>query len=345
MAKINFVRHLVEEAKFRRSKLKPPEVKFRNGGDKHKFLFYFSPHRDIRDVRHLFPIVEQFKPHVVCIEHAHSTLDEAKLVESMLTISPHLIGDSYHAGVYAVTRPFRPKVIVLERFDPQEAKRIEELYAAADEMDSQVMNLFYDGKLADATKLLRESLTKRTEATLVRERFVKDALHALPETVASRFPDLASQKQLRVLVAYGGTHSSIFSSASEQDRQKERFITKPNYLSAIDAHLRRASFRRPSKLSEAALGKSLANIILAMHVATLGVNRSNANAFGCTMAKNINTSRLQAVSQELEKLNGVKMSDVGRLRLAFKKSGVVIPRTKLGVHSFLREHRIPLAQE
>ena len=340
------------------------------GNKKLKVFFNLGPHATAANARKLEPIVRDFKPHVVCIELETTGENRAKqLEERYYSLPPEKLSlGSFTDFVKAeqdVLRKYHPKVFVLERFLSEELfDKFIELTKRQIDSSVAVDTALAAGDAGAAIRAHRELIQAEGETAELRERGIKAILSDLHGSLVRRYPELANEKEIRVVVRYGGAHTTLYQHARTVGFSGvERKVMTPLYFDSSTVVVRHALFGLSRKHSDADVAKNLAAGLLAVYAENLGANSGNSAAFGNLFAKKVNLDQFhqilssgglrpqlrtaepdpwnvlsqEAVRQEAQSISQDAERYTRDLPALFQREGIKLPASKQEVHAFLEK--------
>ncbi len=308
-----------------------------------KVLFHFGAHSTPEQAEEAVLTVMNFKPHVVCPEHAFATEQEARETEKMY-YHPNIRFYSPHADALrdALVQLGKPKIFVLERFTPEQGRHLLDLDNRSDANRGAARLMFLLGNPAKAIEMFRQHLQDWTELHMERENAIKRILSDFHRRLVERYPDLAREKEIRVVVSYGSAHTPLYMHGKNSGfGQVTRYVPAPTYFISSDAHVRRATFGKKPKYGDEEVAQALLSEVLTIRAMQQGAGNSNAAAFGNIAARRFSLADIANLSREMGR------DFVGR-RTVFERHlqqrGIPFPASAEQVRDFLRKKRIPLAE-
>ena len=347
---------------------KPVEVPV--GNKKLKIIFNFGPHAKAADAMPLEPIMREFRPHVVCIELEATGENRAKrLEEKYYSLPPEALSlGSFTDFVKAereVLKKYRPTVFVLERFLSDElSDKVMALTRRQIDSSVAVDAALAAGDAGAAIRAHRELMQAEGEHVALRERGIKAILSNLHGSLVKRYPELAKEKEIRVVVRYGGAHTTLYQHARAVGfGGVERKVMTPLYFDPSTVAVRHALFGLPRKHSEVDVARNLAAGLLAVYAENLGANSSNSAAFGNLFAKKVNLDQVhrivssgglrprlrtenpdpfrvlseKAVREDAQLIRQDAERYVEDLPVRFQREGIKLPESKQDIHAFLEK--------
>lgn len=327
-----------------------------------RLIFSFTSHDPAGDER-LLSVLDEVKPHVYVPETASFTKGEAEELERSMNQEIGRLKalpaarrmDALGAIRVAIKanrrllHPYAPlihgvRILTFERHTPQRATIIDRWYGDALRKSRDAEELFLKGQFKQAIDAYREGSQLVVKHDLERETQIREGAIGIRRELLKRFPDLNSEKEIRVLVRLGWSHAPIY---AQLKKTKPPGITlerhldmQPGLFSEADNRFRpnRKSITTPNR---ATLGRAIVRGIIDSQLYRLGVAPDDfmkRNAVAQLLAKRIKARHLPELS------NAASTGTTGKKHLeAFldkveEHSGQRIPHTEKEADAFLSKH-------
>ncbi|NYZ75613.1 hypothetical protein H0O03_05115 [Candidatus Micrarchaeota archaeon] len=333
--RVGAVTALAGIAAFARDFSEPVEIPV--GNKKLKVIFNFGWHRKAADAMPLEPILRNFRPHVVCIEEMGFERKQAEQAEeNFYSLQPKSGAFSaFSKAQHELLGKYRPKIYFLERFEPRETDEIFDLAGKQVNSQEAAYAALDEGNTDLALRQYREYLQASVKEVVRRESAIKSVLSRLHSSLVKRYPELAKEKEIRVVVRYGGAHTSLYKQARKIGfGGVERKMPTPAYYLPSEAFVRRSAFGLPQDFSDAEVARTITAEALSTYAKRLGTNLENSAAFGNLLGKKTNLGQFRRIFSE-----GIgKESDRSAvMRTRFQQEGIKLPASTQEVHAFLEK--------
>lgn len=323
---------------------KPIEVKL-PGNKKIEVVFRLAPHhRNIPD-KEFGTVVKKVKPHVVCLEAALETHKKAVEFEEHYRKGPiNEEGQNAHTRhiLEVLRRNKVERVFSLERLvDEKKADELLRGFFDSNRSEYLADGFFLRGDPYTAINFFTESVKYMIEVQPFREAEVKRVMSRLYEHLIKRYPELAKEKSIRVVIKYGGLHTHLYEAAKKQGfGSVKRSQEKPTYFDWNSALQRAACFGLPVKTDRNTMARTmLASLIIEAIREKTGIDVYTANAFSNSLTRRIDFKEFSRICELV-----AERFYSGDSQLPFwegmKKAGYYLPETKAEVEDYLRKKQI-----
>ncbi|MFH0922454.1 MAG: hypothetical protein V1811_00170, partial [Candidatus Micrarchaeota archaeon] len=267
-------------------------------------VFHFTAHQTAGDLKRAVGTIEKFKPHVVCIEAAFIPGEEAHAIERNFEHGIIGYGSPFNVHLARYVRNAQAKLFMLERYSKdQSAKGVEKLNAA-DELAEEARQHILAGRPKEALETYGKVFEADAEIDALRENHVKKNISQLQGLLLSNYPELAREKEIRVMIVFGRAHTGIYHHA-KREGIKSRIETEFGPFNPANELLRKRSFGlvtkpTPLDIAKAALGGLLVD---------LAIGRGESNFIkiaGASQKKTraLNLEQFKLIVQRVPKLIG-----------------------------------------
>ncbi|MDP3741738.1 MAG: hypothetical protein Q8R15_00310 [Candidatus Micrarchaeota archaeon] len=306
------------------------------GNRKIRLVFNFGGHNSAADARAVAPVLKRFKPHVVCIEAAEGSDRVARALEVKYLRGEPMGDDSFNLALIKTLRKQGvQRIHLLERFSDRAAEKYGKRMEEAKEVQASAYDAFGNGNPDKAIMLHIRAIKLYSEAINDRETAIKLGLGNLHQVLSRKYPELASEGEIRVVVNYGAGHTPIYRSAKQMGfKEVTRAISLPHYYPLSGAQMRISSFGIQGKLTADDVARGMLASVIAKAADRAGASISHANAFGNLAVKNVTLKQFRRMSSEV--------ASTGNFGRMLKKEGIPIPRSARQVRKFLQSKRIPV---
>lgn len=312
-----------------------------------KVLFHFGSHGSADHARAVAPVLRDFKPHVVCLEDAFQSEEGARKIEGAFYQLPRERLSDFHAGIRDLLEKDKPRVFILERFALKESRMGRVIRSDVESFRTKAVAAFLGGDSQQALYYYRGYWDIITHLNKKREKQIKDNLSKLHGLLTNRFPELAREREIRVVVNYGSVHTSIFKHALGVGfSEARRRMLKPAYFTPSHSYFRRGLFGLPVNSSDEEIARVFLGDLIVDHFAGSGANPSNVSAFANILSRKFTLDQFRMVSQHLAQVKPKARGEVEKAtHNAFALAGINLPTNKEEIHAFLEKRRIPLARD
>ncbi len=324
------------------------------GHKKLKVMFVFGPHGTAKDVEPLGQALRDFKPHVVCPESAFESGGESanKKENEFYVHSASTEGDEFETALRKELAKQKPRIFLLERFQSRVANTARWDEHMREALYVKVLNHFFVGRApAQTLDGYRSYLKSLAGAQVEREKRIELFLSDFHRALTKRFPELASEKEIRVVINYGTSHTPIFkfSRSLGFGRVERRMHTKPVYYFPSNVYVRRVTFGLNAEnqlFSDEDVARYFLGSLLAHHASEVGSNLDNASAFGNLLSRKLSLQHYNNISSFFAGTRAhTEEERKNALVAAFAREGISLPSSKEGVHDFLKRRGIRLAPD
>lgn len=183
-----------------------------SANSKIRLLFHFNDHATAQEAEEVGQTLKEFKPHVVCIEHAGASEQYAQMAETTFTTHEPIFlePDEYFEALHPIVKKSGAKVFIPERFSEEESAEIQWTHKLVHQLQWDAINQFLAGKPAAALRSYREHLETQAANETKRDTHLKRVISNLHGEIITRFPELAHEPEIRVAFVYGVGHSPLF---------------------------------------------------------------------------------------------------------------------------------------
>ncbi len=316
------------------------------GNKRINVLFHFSDDTSPDDAAKIEPLLQKFKPHVVCIETSGTSEQEALAIEDSFAQGNPKEYTEYRMVFNELIKRYKPRIFALERLDKKEAASIEMDRMAVQGSALAAEGAFYDGNPDKAIANFYHTLIIDRQVNATREARAKEAISDLHRHLASRFPELNHEKELRVLVQYTKMHTPIYKHAKTVGfGNVRRVMETPTYFDLPHKLMREYTFGKRDvnqELTQEEVAQNLLGALLTNHALSLDANNSNSAAFGNLLSHKITVDQFNRICKKFSEVNQRHGAAKG-MQAALGKEGIHLPMTKEEVHAWLKKRKVPLA--
>ncbi|MFH0922745.1 MAG: hypothetical protein V1811_01665 [Candidatus Micrarchaeota archaeon] len=298
-------------------------------------LFHFTMHASPEDVRETVDVLHEFKPHVVCQEAALLTEKQAQALERT---SEFFAGSPFNVHLARHVQGIGAKLWSLERFSESESRMLFELNGETQALVSKAHFAFLQGSPDEALKLFGRVVKQEAKFDSDREREVKNNLANLQAALLKAHPELAEEKEIRVLIVYGNGHNEIYRHAKSIGMKTARTRSYPGFDQS--ALVRQKVKINPEKEpAEEELAKSIVNDLVQYYACHLTgfQNLADARRFTRMIVKKVNLERFRTISQTSKSNLDAGKSEVQALLSGLEEAGLPAPRTPAELNSILKK--------
>ncbi len=308
------------------------------GNKRLKVIFHFGKHATVEDAKEITPILEEFKPHVVCPEGAFATEEKARKWEDDWLNNRFAPADEYGGALAKSLILSRVKrIFLLERFNQAKSDTTRASWGVFINKSSDSDDAFYAGLPEKVLEHYDKAVDAMVKSSVSRELEMKRVLSNFYGQLVQRYPELSKEPEVRVVVNCGGAHTPVFKAARKMGfGEVQRKMKAPYYFSAFLVPMRMATFGKQRKRDK----DTLAREVLNFHYGNLVSDKTkssdaNTNAFVNLATKKLGFDTLQRVSKAVSSHSNPRSNEA--IELALKAEGVPVPQSKAEVHAFLEK--------
>jgi hypothetical protein len=239
-----------------------------------RIIFSFGQHLDKWDALPVSKLIEERRPHVYIPESSYAsekniikmkqTLDNLLTnyrsytkhlkPEARLLVAEKLVGfmPEYEKEIFKTLLFHEVPIFFLERFPEEKARELVKLSESRNRLAEDAYDLFLQGKFEKAIEADRERIKLQALLNHEREKSIVAAINKVREEILQRHPNLHSEKEIRILVCLGATHTPVYTNLKRSKSENivvERYLSKHPNLYTGSIYDRLANLK-PQKFEE-----------------------------------------------------------------------------------------------